>query len=222
MGFQERALSGSRERIPYAALLALRDEELIAELLDGNADAFAVVFKRYHRLVHVIALRVLRDAGEAEDLTQAVFLEIYRKVGQFDPGRGSLKVWLLQHAHSRAINRRNYLFVRQFHNQVEIGGVEEEAALWSPRDLPMQEAIQLTSEVLATLSEVQRQTIRMFFFEGLSLKDIAERTNETFSNVRHHYYRGLERLRSFLEPALETENPKRSVVPLGVVRRVQT
>ena len=64
------------------------------ELAAGNTDAFAVVFKRHHRLVHVTALQILRDAGEAEDLTQTVFLEVYRRLGQFDPARGIIKVWL--------------------------------------------------------------------------------------------------------------------------------
>lgn len=222
MRVQEGAFGGCRDRIPYAELLALTDEQLIQELQAGNTDAFAVVFKRYHRLVHIVALRVLRDAGEAEDLTQAVFLEIYQKVGQFDPERGTLKVWLLQHAHSRTINRLNYLLVRQFHNQVGLDAVEEQHWLWSPRDLALQETVHLTGEALAALPEAQRQTIQMFFFDGLTLKDIAERRNETVANVRHHYYRGLDRLRCFFEPEVQTETPKGSVLRLGDIRRVQT
>ena len=222
MGVQEAVFGDYRDRIPYAELLALSDEQLIEELQTGNADAFAVVFKRYHRLVHLVALRVLRDAGEAEDLTQAVFLEIYEKVGQFDPARGTLRVWLLQHAHSRTINRRNYLLVRQFHNHVELNAVEEEHWLWSPRHLAMQEAVHLTGEALAALPDAQRQTIQMFFFDGLTFKDIAKRRNETLANVRHHYYRGLDRLRSFFEPEVQTETPKGSVLRLGEIRRVQT
>ncbi len=211
-----------REPISYAELLDLSDERVMQELQAGNTDAFAVVFKRYHRLVHVIALHTLRDAGEAEDVTQAVFLEVYRKAGQFDSARGTLKVWLLQYAYSRSMNRRNYLLVRQFHNQRELNTIEEEESLWSPARLPLQETERLTSEVLSALPDAQRQTIEMFFFEGLTLKEIADRRNETFSNVRHHYYRGLDRLRSFLENGVQREDPRRSAVPLRGVRRVET
>src|SRR5271154_5148222 len=110
-------LSDDRNRrISYADLQNLADERLVEEVLAGNTDAFAVIFKRHHRLVHVTALRILRDAGEAEDLTQTVFLEIYRRLGQFDPARGTLKMWLLQFAYSRSMHRRNYLFVRRFHS----------------------------------------------------------------------------------------------------------
>src|SRR5713101_9802653 len=121
---------GDHGRTPYARLLDIDDEPLMRELQAGNTDAFAVVFKRYHRLVHVVALNILRDASEAEDLVQDVFLEIYQKVGQFDPVRGMLKVWLLQYAYSRSINRRNYLLVRQAPNRVELQATEDNEALW--------------------------------------------------------------------------------------------
>lgn len=217
----EPACGDHRDRTPYADLLDLSDERVMRELQAGNTDAFAVVFKRYHRLVHVTALRILRDAGEAEDLTQSVFFEVYRKAGQFNSARGSVKVWLLQYAYSRSISRRNYL-VRQFHNRTESNGIEEGENLWSPARLPLQEATRLTGEVLAALPDAQRQTIEMFFFQGLTLKEIAQSRNEAFSNVRHHYYRGLERLRAYLENGLQPEDLKRAVGPFGEVRRVET
>jgi RNA polymerase sigma-70 factor, ECF subfamily len=204
-----------RHRVPYAELANLGDERLIQEIRAGNTDAFAVVFKRYHRLVHVTALNILRDAGEAEDLTQTVFLEIYRRVGQFDPSRGTLRVWLLQYAYSRSMHRRNYLFVRQFHKQVELSELDEAQSHWSPKRLDLRETARLTSEVLGVLPEPQRRTLEMFFFEGLTLTEISQLRNETFSNVRHHYYRGLEQLRAYVENGLQRERVRPSVAPAG-------
>src|SRR5580704_10571209 len=129
----------SRDRVPYAELLNLCDERLMQEVIAGNTDAFAVIFRRYHRLVHVTALRILRDAGEAEDLTQSVFLEIYRKVGQFDPARGTLKVWLLQYAYSRSVSRRNYLQAREVHLEAGAKAGEEVKTLWRTMHAPRQE-----------------------------------------------------------------------------------
>ncbi len=193
-------VSGDRQgRTSYSNLLALGDERIMQELQTGNTDAFAVIFKRYHRLVHVTALHILRDAAEAEDLTQSVFLEVYRKAGQFDVRRGTLKVWLLQYAYSRSINRRNYLLVRRAYHGAEVNAIDEEASLWSPTRLQFQETRRLATEALEALPDAQKQTIEMFFFQGLNFKEIAQRRNEKFSNVRHHYYRGLERLRSYLE-----------------------
>jgi len=182
-------------RVPYAELQRLCDEGLVQEVQADNADAFAVIFKRYHRLVHTTALNILRDAGEAEDLTQTVFLEIYKRLGQFDPARGTLKVWLLQFAYSRSMHRRNYLFVRQFHNHTELNETVDQCSHWQSTRLQPQEQGRLTNEVLTALPEPQRSTIEMYFFEGLSLKEIANRRNESFHNVRHHFYRGLERCR---------------------------
>jgi RNA polymerase sigma-70 factor (ECF subfamily) len=195
---------------------------VMQELQTGNADAFAVVFKRYHRLVHVTALHILRDAGEAEDLTQTVFLEIYRKAGQFNSSRGTLKVWLLQYAYSRSTNRRNYLLVRHIYKQTEVSAIDEAGSFWSPTHLQSQETSRLTTEALESLPDAQRQTIEMFFFEGLTFKEIARQRNEKFSNVRHHYYRGLERLRSYLESGPLREGARRVVVPLREAKRVET
>ena len=207
--------------IPYAELLRLTDEQLMRELQVGNTDSFAVIFKRYHRLVHTTALRILRDAGEAEDLTQAVFLEIYRKAGQFDPARGILKVWLLQYAYSRSMNRQNYLMVRQFRKQADIQEVDKVQGLWSASSLLIPECCRLSDQLISVLPEAQRRTIEMFFFEGLTLKEIAVRTNQTFSNVRHHYYRGLERLREFLESSGK-QHRERSALSLGEAHRADT
>ncbi len=215
MAVPESFFGASRNRIPYAELQDISDERLVEEIQKGNADGFAVIFKRYHRLVHITALNIVRDAGEAEDLTQTVFLEIYRRLGQFDPARGTLKVWLLQFAYSRSMHRRNYLFVRQFHKQVALSEAEEGASHWSPSRLQPQESTRLTDEALAILPEPQRRTIEMYFFEGLTLREIAQRRNENYPNIRHHYYRGLERLRVYLSGPSEGVGP--SIVASGEV-----
>jgi RNA polymerase sigma-70 factor (ECF subfamily) len=212
MRFSHSVSNDVSGRIPYPELLRLSDEQVMQELRAGNTDSFAVIFKRYHRLVHTTALRILGDAGEAEDLTQAVFLEVYRKSGQFDPDRGILKVWLLQYAYSRSMNRRNYLMVRQFKQQADIREADKIEALWSPLSLLTPESARLSSELIAILPEAQRRTIQMFFFDGLTLKEIAVRTNQTFSNVRHHYYRGLDRLREFLENGGKEDSGETSAV----------
>ncbi len=179
------------------------DDEVLVEVRAGNRDAFEVIFERYHRLVYATALRFLRDAGEAEDLTQSVFLEVFQKLAQFDPVRGTLKVWLLQFAYSRSINRRNYLMVRRLHSNGTVNDVLDETTLWAAARTPDQDAPRLSRELLRELPDAQRSTIEMVFFEDLTFAEIAERRQETYSAVRHHYYRGLTRLRVLLtgEPA---------------------
>src|SRR5271170_2606424 len=108
----------------FAKLKGLSDAELMVHLQAGCNDALAVLFDRYHRLVLSIALKIVRDPGEAEDVVQSVFLEIFRSVAQFDPAKGTTKVWVLQYAYHRAINRRQHLNARNFYSQTSIDEVE--------------------------------------------------------------------------------------------------
>jgi RNA polymerase sigma-70 factor, ECF subfamily len=195
----EKAPDMPGESVSYPDLLLLSDDRLMQEVCAGNGDAFAVVFKRYNRLVHTVALRILRDASEAEDVTQTVFLEIFRNAVQFDSRRGILKVWLLQFAYSRSMNRRNYLLVRHAYEHTEMSARDEAETFWFPARLQLQEASRLSSEAMACLSASQRQTIEMFFFDGFTCREIAARTGDSYANVRHHYYRGLDQMRSFFE-----------------------
>jgi RNA polymerase sigma-70 factor (ECF subfamily) len=222
MTFDGSSSSSSKNRTTYEDLLECSDLEVMRELVAGNNDAFAVIFHRYRRLVHVTALRILRDASEAEDLTQSVFLEVYRKVGQFDGERGTLKVWLLQYAYSRSMSRYNFLQVRRrLANSAElIAG--EATSLWSPASTPSQEAALLTEEILSRLPEAQRTTIQLIFFEGRTLHEVAEQRQESFSNVRHHYYRGLQKLRTILEKQPESADEKQRAIPFNEVRRAES
>ncbi len=79
------------------------DEDLIELLRGGSDEALTVLFDRYHRLVFHVALRIVRDPGEAEDVVQTVFLSIFRAATNFDRRKGLVRVWLLQYAYHRAM-----------------------------------------------------------------------------------------------------------------------
>ena len=179
-------------------LKRLSDEELMAHMQAGHADVLAIIFDRHYRLVLSVAMKILRDVGEAEDLMQTVFLEIFKAAAQFDPTRGTLKVWLLQYAYHRSINRRRYLNVRHFYKSEDIAGVENELSLPVGTLLDGHEARQLVTMALSGLNERQSTVLKLAYFEGLSLREISDRTQEPLSTVRHHYYRGLSKLREVL------------------------
>ncbi len=111
-----------KESLSMAQLEGLSDEQLMACLQQGQNDALAVLFDRYQKLVLSIALKIVRDRQEAEDVTQTVFLDVYRAVAQFDPRKGNTKVWLMQYAYHRAINRRQHLLAREFYQNTELEG----------------------------------------------------------------------------------------------------
>jgi RNA polymerase sigma-70 factor, ECF subfamily len=205
-------------------LRRLTDEEVMAHLQAGHDDALAVIFDRYHRLVVSIAFKILRDLGEAEDATQAVFLEIYRVSTQFDPSRGTTKAWLIQYAYHRSMNRRRYLKRRKFYDRdgsgtVNCGSAENAQPISGGGRLVLQELRSLVREGLESLNGQQRQTLQLAYFEGMTLKEIAEKTGEPFGNVRHHYYRGLSRMRSFVSMGKSNGSAKSSteIVHRGAV-----
>lgn len=188
-------------RLTFGRLHELSDEELMTHLQNGCDDALAVLFDRYHGLVFAIAARVVRDAGEAEDVMQTVFLDMYRAKAQFDVLKGSTKVWLLQYAYHRSLNRRQQLSRRNFYNEgsiQEFGQADLLCATSGRGAPPSQESAVLVREALATLNKAQKTALELAYFDGLTMKEIAERTGETLANVRHHFYRGLDKLRSCL------------------------
>jgi RNA polymerase sigma-70 factor (ECF subfamily) len=184
----------------YGELAERDDPALMREVLAGNGDALAVLFDRYQPTVLSIALRILRDRGEAEDVLQAIFLEIFQSAAQFDPARGKFSTWIMQYAYHRSINRRNYLLARQFYTSLVIDELTEtQQGLLKLYSEPSHECARFVRQALLSLDERQRRTIEMVHFEGLSLREIAAQQQESFSNVRHHYYRGLAKLKQHLK-----------------------
>jgi RNA polymerase sigma-70 factor (ECF subfamily) len=193
--------------VTYANLGSCSDEELIVYVRQGVGDALAVLFKRYQRLVFSVAMKVLRDLGEAEDLTQNAFMQIYRTATVFDPSRGSAKVWILKHAYHLSLNRRRHLAIRQFYSAEEISEMNELTPLLEPGEMTYPEKRHLVEQTLSTLNEPQRRVLEMAFFDGLTLKEIADKTGETPGNVRHHYYRGIDKLRAQLTQPSDERAP---------------
>jgi RNA polymerase sigma factor (sigma-70 family) len=102
------------------------DEVLMAQLGEGNREALAILFRRYARLVRAIAYRSVRDASEADDLVQDVFLLVHRDAKAFDGAKGAASSWIFQIAHRRAISRHRYLSSRHFYQQVNLDNLAEE------------------------------------------------------------------------------------------------
>jgi RNA polymerase sigma-70 factor, ECF subfamily len=194
-------LSGRVSSSLFGKLKDLPDEQLMEHLQAGHGDALAVLFDRYHRLVLSIALKIVKDPAEAEDVLQNVFLEIFRTAAQFDPARGTTKTWLLQYAYHRSLNRKLQLTIRHFYHR-ENG---DDAETFMPAQtnsvigrFSSEEAKHLVRQGLASLNHQQRRVLELASFGGLSMNEIAEKTGESLSNVRHYYYRGLKKMRALI------------------------
>lgn len=193
------ALEPSAEEKANSPVTFLTDEALLTRLQEGEQQALGLLFQRYVRVVRSIANRILRDTTEADDLVQDLFLFIQRKCSVFDSAKSSAGSWIVHMAYQRAIERRRYLATRHFYHRRDpqeratpvVGNPTTEND-YSPEAVFGRNGLE---KVLASLSGDQVETLRLHFFEGYTLAEISAKLGQPLGNVRHHYYRGLDRLR---------------------------
>ncbi|MGH9511446.1 MAG: RNA polymerase sigma factor [Terriglobales bacterium] len=181
------------------------DEVLMVEVSHGSREALSLLFQRYSRLVHTISNRILRDRSEADDLLQEVFLFIHRKSSIFDSSKSSARSWIVQMTYHRAIDRRRYLQSRHFYTRLDLDEPAEIIASRSKGREAVGVLFKLVGnttieELLSILTEDQRNTLSLHFFEGHSFAEIAVKLDQSLGNIRNHYYRGLEKLRKQMFP----------------------
>jgi RNA polymerase sigma-70 factor (ECF subfamily) len=185
-------------------LCKLSDEELMQRVAVGCQDAITALFDRYQYLVFDVALRIVRDPGEAEEVVQTVFLDIYRAVANFDPRKGIPRVWILQYAYHRALHRKRHLVSNHFYRWEELESAVEVGVRRSfTGELP--EIVRLAEQMLEKLKPRQRAVLEMTYYEGLTAEEIARRLGETAHVVRHDLHRGLGALRAALGKSHERE-----------------
>jgi RNA polymerase sigma-70 factor (ECF subfamily) len=183
--------------------LGLPDEVLISQVQAGERDALALLFRRYARSVRNVGERILRDKNEADDLVQEVFLYIHRKSTLFDSSKGSARSWIIQVAYTQALLRRRELKSHGFY----VSGIVDrlsESEHGSTKGADYDHTVEGLfgrngwKKIVDDLTEDQRETLRLHFFEGYTFAEIAEKLGQSYANVRNHHYRGLEKLRKHL------------------------
>jgi RNA polymerase sigma-70 factor (ECF subfamily) len=200
-----KSLSSEAARVGETGQVSLpSDAELMASIRNGDTLALASLFRRYAVIVRGVAYRVLRDPSEADDLLQDIFLLVHRLCGSFDSSKGSARFWILQMTYRRAISRRRYLTSRHFYTRLDLDDVETELADPRTSAAKIEELIDATSgsgslqKVFEELSENQRETLHMFFVEGYTFDEIAEKLGQSRGNIKNHYFRGLDKLRKHI------------------------
>jgi RNA polymerase sigma-70 factor, ECF subfamily len=177
----------------------ITDDSLLAQISAGDQEALAILFRRYARLVWSVAERIVRNKAEADDLLQDVFLLIQRRASVFDSSKGTARSLIVHMTYQRALSRRRYLNTR--HCQAAKEAEENAVNIAAPAARFYDESIEAhfgrerLRIALAEMSEDQRETLRLYFFEGYTMEEIAARLGQSAGNVRHHYYRGLDKLR---------------------------
>ena len=175
------------------------DLELLSAMSQGQIKALDILYDRYSRLVYSIAYRILNSSEEAEDITQDVFLTLWRR-NSYDPARGSLSSFLTTLTRSRAIDRLRSKNARLRVVQRLQGIVRSDSGSPSPLEqASIGERSQVIRTALSQLSESERQVLEIAYYEGLSQSEIAERLGIPLGTVKSRSRQGLLKLRQRLQ-----------------------
>jgi RNA polymerase sigma-70 factor, ECF subfamily len=166
--------------------IALRDEQALASLYD-----------RYRLILFGLLMRILNSRDEAEDVLQEVFLQVWRRAADFDERRGRPFTWLVTLTRSRAIDRLRQRASRE-RLTFEVVGYAAEKTSDPALDTFRSEQREIVAGALAELSEEQRRTLTLAYFEGLTQSEIAARLSSPLGTVKTRMRSGMIRLRELL------------------------
>ena len=165
---------------------------LIRRLAKGDATALGEFFDRYAGRALGLALRIVRNRTEAEDVVQEVFVQVWRQASRYDPARGNPEAWVCTMARTRALDRLRWRAARR----------EDSSESAPPRvEAPATEDALAVRQALGDLSVEQRRALELAYYEGLTQSEIAHRLGEPLGTVKTRIRTAMIRLREALAPA---------------------
>ncbi len=195
-GVAKPTRSHSRTPVDYAAL---KDEEVLAYLENGEGWAMAVLYDRYARLVFSLAYKILNDRGASEEVVQEVFVKVWRRAGEYQADKGKFSAWLGGITHHHAIDE---LRRRRSRPSPQESEETEEAVDSAPAPLETALANQESRRIRDALQAIpadQRRPIEMAYFEGYTQQEIAERLGAPLGTIKTRIRLGMDKLKTLLE-----------------------
>jgi RNA polymerase sigma-70 factor (ECF subfamily) len=174
-------------------------DALVGKVARGDSRAFDQLYDELSASVYGLARRVVRDPTRAEDVTQEVFLEVWRKAARFDRALGKGKTWVMTIAHRRAVDavRRNEAAKRS-----DQQGAPDEVSHDEPADAVIEaEEHGAVRECLETLTDLQLESVRLAYFNGYTYNEVATLLEKPLPTIKTRMRDGLIRLRDCLEGA---------------------
>ena len=166
----------------------------------GDQDSLARLNQRYGRALSAVADRILRDKADAEEVAADVLWQLWREAARFDRDRGSVGAWIMMTVRSRAIDR---LRARKAREPRGDDAAEARVADDPSKEIHSADQRRRVEGALATLSDGERDLLRLAYFSDLSQSEIAERTSIPLGTVKSRMRAGLIRLRDALRGSVD-------------------
>ena len=181
-----------------------RDIELLRQIAAGDRAAFAEFYDRHSTLMFSVACKILNDPGEAEDVLQETFMQIWEKAGRFDPKLGRAASWMAILVRNRAIDRiraaqRRSRMAEESGAANAIAGEVSDSA---NENFYGHDRAKFIHAAIVGLPEQQRQAIELAYFSGLTQDEISKKLNAPLGTIKARIRRGLLKLRDQLEGVL--------------------
>jgi RNA polymerase sigma-70 factor (ECF subfamily) len=186
--------------MPTDALAELSDSGLVVAISRYHQDALAEAYRRHGGAVFGLARRLLSGGPQTEEVVQEVFLRLWNQPEKYDPGRGSLRSYLLAQCHGRSVDLLRSESSRRQREERDLrrtaeAGYDVERQVW---DLTVAERM---SEALGRLPDGERRAIELAYYGGQSYREVASLLGEPEGTVKSRIRSGLRRLRGYLVDA---------------------
>ena len=176
------------------------DQELIVRLRAQDQSALNLLYERYSGVVYALALRIIGQSADAEDIVVDSFWQVWQQAANYDVSRGQLRSWIVTIARSRALDR-----LRVIRRTPTVDSEEADTArrVLASDDNPEQETWQaeqsaIVSAALAALPKEQREALELAYYQGLSQSEVAARLGEPLGTIKTRIRLGMMKLREQL------------------------
>lgn len=177
---------------------AARLTELVALSADGHEEAFAELYNLTAARIHGVALRVLRSADHAAEVTQEVFVEVWRQAARYSPGKGSVMAWMTTMAHRRAVDRVRSVSSEAARDERYAAAHAERAVDDAWTGVEQRVDAERVRKGMASLTAIQREAIMLAYFGGYSQSQVAQLLNVPLGTVKTRIRDGMIGLRAAL------------------------